>query len=163
MKTIRLFGLFSLLTLISINNSSCQKDDEEGGSNFPSLEWYESIIPHGTFQYENISDVSAVYISYSFYVNHSFVKYTKSANRTMTTDSDGSKTYTKWEVKTNETKRGTWELNLNHSVPELQLSYDDGRSDRINLYNLHNRPDSFEDDNGHTFKREYDDYVGPSF
>ena len=81
----------------------------------------------------------------------------------MTTSSDGSKTYSKWEVTTNETKKGTWELNLNYNVPEILLSFDDGKSGRINLYNLHNKPDNFDDESGHTFKREYGDYVGPTF
>lgn len=163
MNTIRLIGLSFSLVLMNCIMTSCQKDDEKGGTNFPSLEWYEVIIPHGTFQYENISDVSALYISYTFKENHSFVQYTKAAKRIMTTHGDGSITYTKWEVKTDETKRGTWKLNLNHSVPEILLSFDDGKSGRINLYDLHNRPDIFDDDIGHTFKREYDDYVGPSF
>ncbi len=163
MKTIRFWGLVVLLTLVSIINTSCQKDDEKSGPNLPSLEWYEVTIPHGTFQYENITDVSALYISYTFKENHSFSKYTKAAKRTMTTNGDGSITYSKWEVTTNETKRGTWELNMNYSVPEILLNYDDGKSDRINLYYLHNKPDSFDDESGHTFKREYDDYVGPTF
>lgn len=163
MKTRRLIELSISLVLMSFIITSCQKDDEKSGPNLPSLEWYESIIPHGTFQYENISDVSALYISYTFNENHSFSKYTKAAKRTMTTHSDGSKNYSKWEVTTNETKRGTWELNLNYSVPEILLNFDDGKSGKINLYDLHNSPDSFYDENGHLFKREYDNYVGPTF
>ena len=163
MKTKRLIMLSMPLVLMSFIISSCQKDDKKSGPNLPALEWYESTIPYGTFQYENITDVSALYISYTFKENHTFSKYTKAAKRTMTTSGDGSKTYSKWEVTTNETKRGTWELNMNYSVPEILLNYDDGKSDRINLYYLHNKPDSFDDESGHTFKREYDDYVGPTF
>ena len=163
MKARRLIKLSISLVLMSFIITSCQKDDEKSGSNIPSLEWYEAIIPHGTFQHENLTDVSALYISYTFNEDHSFSKYTKAAKRTMTTNGDGSKTYSKWEVTTNETKRGTWDLNLNYSVPEILLNYDDGRFDRINLYYLHNKPDIFDDEFGHTFKREYGNYVGPTF
>lgn len=163
MKTRRLIILSMSLMLISFIITSCQKDDEKSGPNLPSLEWYETIIPHGTFQYENITAVSALYVSYTFKENHSFTKYTKAAKRTMTTHGNGSTTYSKWEVTTNETERGTWKLNLNYSVPEILLSFDDGKTGRINLYDLHNRPDSFDDENGHMFNREYGDYVGPTF
>ncbi len=163
MKTRKLIMLSISLVLMDFIISSCQKDNEKSGPNFPSLEWYEAGIPHGTFQYENITNVSALYIGYTFKENHSFTKHTKAAKRIMTTLSDGSTTYTKWEVTTNETKRGTWKLNLSYSVPEILLSFDDGMSERINLYNLHNRPDIFDDEYGHMFKREYDNYVGPTF
>lgn len=162
MKTIRFWGLVVLLTLVSIINTSCQKDDEKSNSSFPSIEWYESIIPHGTFQYENISDVYALYKSYTFNEDHSFAQYVKAAERTMNTDGAGNKTYTKWIVITNETKKGTWHIIID-GIPELQLSYENGSSRIIDLYDLHNSPDSFYDDNGYLFKREYGNYVGPTF
>ena len=150
MKTIKFLGIALLVVLLSVGYSSCSKNEEKGGSNFPSMEWYESTISHGTYQYENISDVSALYKSYTFNVNHSFTQYTKAADRTMTTKSDGSKTYTSWNITTNETRRGTWEISMNY-VPELTLVYDDGSVRTINLYNLHNTPDSFDDYNGNLY------------
>ena len=159
MRTANSVKLVFVLLLVCI--CSCQKDDK--GSNNPSEEWYEIQIANGTWQYEKISDLSALYKSYSFNENHSFVQYTKSAKRTKTTGSNGDVSYSKWEVATNETRRGTWKMIMN-DIPALLLNYDDGREKRISVLNISVLSGFDFDHSGNIYKKEFTpEYIGPTF
>lgn len=161
MNTHSLMRLYVLLLLVTIGFTSCKKEEDKIEDKFPSIEWYEYNIASGTWQCEKITDYSATYVGYTFYKNHSFHKYTKTADRVVTTYSDGSKKYSKWEIRKDQDEKGTWKI-TKEPFPELVYIFDNGGKGDVSLYNYHLDP-LYLTFGTWRYEQEYDQHVGPTF